>query len=1424
MAAADSFQPETVPSEEEVSVQSVRIDGLTESTKDLAEKSEAGWVVPSGVVPALNLRRDITDEDRLQKKDVGAGSMAPRLFYEDGTPAPYTGGDVLSMVRQNPEERGAPGLLSRLVTSMLAAQTPEERAAYDPDKEIDMAEACARGEDGDDSVSSFIYQDFLKRYMRSRTPERGVLVYHGLGSGKTATSIGMIESCLDSRRIIVILPASLKDNYRRQLEKFVPAFFGNGYLGGARHWRFRAIGGGDAGEIKKTYITLGVPEDIIQKNGGVFELDGDESKGGVPRPSLSREDRKKLDAQIVRTIFSRITMYSSNGLSSRNSRKKKDSADKDKKASSVVRSRLYVEDINLDNAVIVCDEFHRIISMRRNLSPVGLALYNKIRDAKNAKVVALSGTPIVNAPYEVALIANMLHGKQFLHIFKVTFTDARSPAERTDEAVTRDVLNDPVVRFTQLRPSKRRGGGNELVVVRHPAGFRSVYDSEGRYTGVVYEPDWEGHGDPEDETGWRRPFAERLRAKGVVILQRPSDVRVEHDDWLPEQEDVFLSMYTAPGARDAEGDEIIARREELARRLLGKVSYYRGADLHLLPDAPPIQVIRVPMSEEQFNIYASMRKEEIVREDTARMKSGGKKGPGKSEDDDEFGARVITRPICNMVFPESIERPTMNAIKKRLGEKTINSKRVIDAYAEESRVAIESLREHPALNDPDVDARIHNLRKYSPKMVAMMDRIQMTDGLVLIYSNYLHMEGLDGVGVFLEKIGYAPMNLVYEATERGGAVREGIRGKRAAAEGRVDEKSTLRVERMVQTEGLPEEREAFIKAPKYIIYSGDVDEVKRSVIVSLFRGEISRLPPKLRGDITEILGGEEKIKGDGTDNLRGQMVKAMMITGAGAEGLDLRGIRQVHILEPYWNRAREEQVFGRAVRICSHALLPADQRNVERYAYLSTFSESQLAEGGTSDLVVRDNGETTDEYIFELASRKQRVIDAFLRLMRSVAVDCALHAKKNDMLPTECYVAPRGDIRELATPSFADDKDDLRIIRARRLRGLIDIEAHLVYKDRDGVEHPRGSAVVVYDPDTRIAYDIDPIMTGYVDAIGEMSTSVDGIDRIVLYRDIYGDGAEDGKPAEVAEEEPAAAAASASASAAAVVPVGAAVAVPKPAVGPRTTLRYVFREEEYTLEPSPAEYQAAMTQMMDAAMWDLIPRCMNTDGIAVFSIGHPGSGKSSILENAYVDTQEVYAGTTLPNLKAFVRIDPDELLFRNPFYVKHLRERTAAASPDGTVVINPNVVGNRVIRKMVRDGVDEILDMCIKNKYSFVFESLWQNPEYYHTNVYLPTREAFDHVLVYIFQNGNVEDVIAGLNQRAEATGRFVPEAFAREKWEEGMRRTIGAPDVRYSGGPFFRRFVQPASKSGQYTMIETKSDGSHRNVYTEMGRREDSV
>ena len=48
----------------------------------------------------------------------------------------------------------------------------------------------------------------------------------------------------------------------------------------------------------------------------------------------------------------------------------------------------------------------------------------------------------------------------------------------------------------------------------------------------------------------------------------------------------------------------------------------------------------------------------------------------------------------------------------------------------------------------------------------------------------------------------------------------------------------------------------------------------------------------------------------------------MIISSAGAEGISLTGVRQVHIMEPFWNFIRIGQVFGRAIRMGSHLDCP----------------------------------------------------------------------------------------------------------------------------------------------------------------------------------------------------------------------------------------------------------------------------------------------------------------------------------------------------------------------------------------------------------------------------------------------------------------------------------------------------------------------
>lgn len=68
-------------------------------------------------------------------------------------------------------------------------------------------------------------------------------------------------------------------------------------------------------------------------------------------------------------------------------------------------------------------------------------------------------------------------------------------------------------------------------------------------------------------------------------------------------------------------------------------------------------------------------------------------------------------------------------------------------------------------------------------------------------------------------------------------------------------------------------------------------------------------------------------------------LKALLLSSAGGEGLDLKGTRQIQVLEPHWNKEKLEQVIARGVRYKSHEHLPEDQRHVHVEHYMSQMPE-----------------------------------------------------------------------------------------------------------------------------------------------------------------------------------------------------------------------------------------------------------------------------------------------------------------------------------------------------------------------------------------------------------------------------------------------------------------------------------------------------
>ena len=145
-----------------------------------------------------------------------------------------------------------------------------------------------------------------------------------------------------------------------------------------------------------------------------------------------------------------------------------------------------------------------------------------------------------------------------------------------------------------------------------------------------------------------------------------------------------------------------------------------------------------------------------------------------------------------------------------------------------------------------------------------------------------------------------------------------------------------------------------------------------------------------------------------------------MITQSGAEGISLKNVRQVHIMEPFWNYVRLEQVQGRAIRICSHKDLPMAERTVEVYTYLMKFSEQQKKDRKVDETIAtRDKGLTTDQIIYTLMMTKRRLSEQIFEIMKSSAIDCTLNALEHGS--KSCFMITSGGPLFLYHPDYKED-------------------------------------------------------------------------------------------------------------------------------------------------------------------------------------------------------------------------------------------------------------------------------------------------------------------------------------------------------------------------------------------------------------------
>lgn len=273
-------------------------------------------------------------------------------------------------------------------------------------------------------------QRFIGYFINENMPDnRGIALWHGLGSGKTLTSI--IASLQNDRPVVVIAPAALIGNFKKELGKMPAQTQPNVGQKRVRSINYEPIednvfAPGPGRTIRKDdppHSPTSVVSAFIQGGDRGYSLSKNTRRKWRRLGRLPDKSRKTtaIKKSVNKGIWS-YHFYSSNG------------------DLNTTATGKYAQ-IFIKNSLIIIDESQLLISKIANAYHIGrgtygnsgpfMALYNNFManvQRLNLKIICLSGTPIINTPLELAVLFNMLKGTA---IFNLDTFDADYSTEKT---------------------------------------------------------------------------------------------------------------------------------------------------------------------------------------------------------------------------------------------------------------------------------------------------------------------------------------------------------------------------------------------------------------------------------------------------------------------------------------------------------------------------------------------------------------------------------------------------------------------------------------------------------------------------------------------------------------------------------------------------------------------------------------------------------------------------------------------------------------------------------------------------------------------------------------------------------------------------------------------------------------------------------
>ena len=777
------------------------------------------------------------------------------------------------------------------------------------------------------------HQIFVRNFLSFQTPYNSLLLFHGLGSGKTLSAIGVCEEMRDylkqigsKKKIIIVASPNVQYNFRTQLFDERKMLLVDGL------WTIR-----DA-----------IANKFIQ------EVNPMQMKGLTKERVISQVN-KIINDSYVFLGYIEFANYIEKVQTLKGEYKT------EKQRQSRMEKNLQYE---FDNRLLVIDEVHNIrVTDDTENKKVGEQLLRLVKAANNMRLLLLSATPMFNNYKEIVWLLNLMNINDRRGIIQV-----------------KDV-------FDKYGDFKIDGDGKEVgkeVLIRKANGYISFVRGENPYTFPfrifpnTFAPDH-----TFDSLKFRRPVVqmngkpmesiadeneETWKALNLYLLKVGDYQKYAYKYVIESLKQKRFSIVTADGKErkmpsfenmNSFGYVLL----QLPLQTLIMSYPVDGLEEIDMSSTEVVEEVKENVEEgdddEDLQVEAALdtklgepEKETVTLEEKETIKNSDSDVEEVVESksilsDDEGKEIVLTKKPSSEQSISSFEYESDTEDSKKGGQgKTsgINANDVTGLRGLERTMDFVDTKTPPVKGQFEYKdntlkkyGRIFSpseIGKYSSKIKNVCDNIvnskgYVSKGIILIYSQWID-GGLIPMALALEEMGF----------QRFGQNAKSLFKTPVAP---------------VDVRTMKSRKKGLIPA-KYAMITGD-----------------PRLSPNNNYELKAITS---------EDNIDGERVKVVLISKAGSEGLDFKFLRQIHILEPWYNTNRIEQTIGRGVRNFSHRSLPFEERNVEIFLYGIILDD--------------EREESADLYVYRGAEKKAKTIGQVTRVLKETAVDCILNYEQSN--------------------------------------------------------------------------------------------------------------------------------------------------------------------------------------------------------------------------------------------------------------------------------------------------------------------------------------------------------------------------------------------------------------------------------------------